>query len=247
MPEDTPDGVSIIEIIVEDDATTTLVIDPGDNRQLARFHPGQFATIRLMEDSGWSAPHPFTLSGAPGDPLRVTIRSRGAFTSGTVPQLRPGDAIKCAGPYGVFCRDIAYRDDIVLIAGGMGITPFLSVLRHFAHTEAQNRIVLFWCNRTYAAAFAAAELEELARKLRLRIVHVLSRENNPDIYSDPAEPQVFFEKGHLDRAMLTRHMHASTASFYLCAPKDMRNNVLEELSACGIDPGCVETEEFDFG
>lgn len=241
------DEAIVVAIIDEDAETTTIVIDPASVEDLKVFHPGQFATLRILDDDGWSSPHPFTLSGAPHQGVRLTVRHRGGFTARGIPRLRPGDAIKCAGPYGVFCRDIASREDIVLIAGGMGITPFLSVLRHFARTGAGNRITLFWANRTFAGAFAADELADLTRTLNLRVVHVLSRETNPDFNSDPAYPAVAFEKGHVDSEMLQRHLpQAATSSFYLCAPAEMRRTVLAELQACGVDMSCVESEDFSF-
>lgn len=257
--DDTPDETSgathdipadeafVVAIIAEDAETTTIVIEPASAQRLKAFQPGQFATLRILDDDGWSVPHPFTLSGAPHQGVRLTVRHRGHFTSQGIPRLRPGDAIKCAGPYGVFCRDIAAKEDIVLIAGGMGITPFLSVLRHFARTGADNRITLFWANRNFAGAFAADELAGLTRALNLRVVHVLSRETNPDLNSDPAFPAVAFEKGHIDSDVVQRHVpHAATASFYLCAPAEMRRAVLAELQACGVDMSCVESEDCTF-
>ncbi|MFV0422918.1 FAD/NAD-binding family oxidoreductase [Oleidesulfovibrio sp.] len=236
----------IVDTVVENGDTTTIFFKPEDSERFKAFRPGQFATIRVMTDEGWSDPHPFTISGAPGDTLRMTIKRKGHFTDKVVPHLKAGIPIQCAGPYGAFCRDIEGQEQIVFVAGGVGITPFLSVLRHFRNTAATNNIVLFWCNRTYANAFAAAELEEMAKELKLTVVHILSREHKPDLYEEEEKPQIRFEKGHFSREMLERHIKSTTASFYLCGPGPMQEHVLEEMAAYGIAPESVAKELFVF-
>ncbi|MBZ2171184.1 FAD/NAD-binding family oxidoreductase [Nitratidesulfovibrio sp. SRB-5] len=236
----------ILRTVREDDNTTSVYIDTGDDERFRTFRPGQFATLRVMEEDGWSDAHPFTIAAAPGETVRLTIRGKGRFTSELVPGLRDGDEVHCAGPYGVFCRDIERQEQIVLIAGGVGITPFLSVLRSFDQAGAANRVVLFWSNKTYGDAFAAEELEAMTRRLDLTVVHVLTRETNPHHYADQKLPAVFFEKGHISRDMLARHVQSATASFYLCGPGPMQQHVLDELRAFGVDTGGVETEQFVF-
>ena len=234
----------VLRTVRESDTTTSIILDPADDERFSAFRPGQFATLRILDENGWSKPHPFTISGAPGDNLRMTIKGHGEFTARQIPALQEGDEVECAGPFGVFCHDIADKEEIVMIAGGVGITPFLSVLRHFARTAATNNVVLFWCNKTYADAFAAQELEDLTTTLRLHLVHVLSREVNPDMYAEADRPNVHFEKGHFSRDMLAAHIHSTTASFYLCGPSAMQQHVLAELRAYGIDDSAVETEAF---
>lgn len=236
-------SAKVVKTVKENADTTTVVIDVEDER-FSSFAPGQFATLRVMEDGTWSKPHPFTISGAPGDSLQMTIKGNGRFTSEVIPSLDSGAQVQCAGPYGMFCKDIALKEEIVLIAGGVGITPFLSVLRHFAKTGAGNTCTLFWCNKTFADAFAASELEELANKITLRIVHVLSRESNPDLYYEEDKPHIRFERGHFSREILQRHIVSPSASFYLCGPTAMQETVLDELSAYGIARDTVEKEQF---
>ncbi|UZP68884.1 FAD/NAD-binding family oxidoreductase [Desulfovibrio mangrovi] len=233
----------VLKTIKENETTTTVIMDVEDER-FSSFRPGQFATIRIMENGEWSKPHPFTISGAPGDKLQMTIKRNGHFTSELIPALNDASQIQCAGPYGIFCKDIALKEEIVMVAGGVGITPFLSVLRHFKKTGAKNTCTLFWCNKTFADAFAASELEEMAESLKLTVIHVLSRETNPDMYYEEERPQIKFEKGHFSRDMLARHIHSTTASFYLCGPSGMQQTVVEELAAYGIAPDTVEKEAF---
>jgi predicted ferric reductase len=236
----------IVDTVRENDDTTSIFFRPEDDERFKAFRPGQFASIRVMTEEGWSEPHPFTISGAPGDTLRMTIKRNGRFTGEIIPALKAGVPIQCAGPFGAFCRDLEGEEQIVFVAGGVGITPFLSVLRHFRNTDAANSIVLFWCNKTYADAFAAQELEEIADTIDLTVVHVLSREHKPDLYEEEDKPRIRFEKGHFSRHMLERHIRSTTASFYLCGPGPMQEHVLDEMTAYGIDPAGVNKEQFVF-
>ncbi|MGE4297747.1 MAG: FAD/NAD-binding family oxidoreductase [Desulfovibrionaceae bacterium] len=227
-----------------EDVTSVFIEAPRDARgKMLERRPGQFATIRVKTGDAWSAPHPFTISCDPDqDQVQFTIKKAGRFTSG-LRDLKPGAEIMCQGPFGVFCKDIDTRENIVMIAGGVGITPFLSVLRFFRKNKTHNRVLLFWSNKTVADAFARDELREMTRELDLTVVHVISREEPP---TDSGGERIFFEKGRFDRNMLERHGAAPSASFYLCGPPAMQDAVLETLNSCGIDAGNVQREAFKF-
>ncbi|MBF0481460.1 MAG: FAD/NAD-binding family oxidoreductase [Desulfovibrionaceae bacterium] len=243
MPDAAPEG-KVLAVIKETDQTNSLVVDLP-NRSFLERKPGQYATIRIKRADGWSEPHPFTISCPPaeGSLLRFTIKKAGGFTS-AVPDFPPGAPVRCAGPFGAFCKDIETHNEIVMIAGGVGITPFLSVLRHFRDIKAQNRIQLFWCNKTLGDAFSLNELAGMTRELSLRVVHVLSREKNAANRHDPSLPAVTYESGRLARNTLLKYGVTPGAAYYLCGPGAMQDTVLAELAGCGVDPGKVEREKF---
>ncbi len=245
MPDAPPPNWKVVQAVSENQDTTSLILANGDAAKFAGRKPGQFTTIRVMnEDGTWSEPHPFTISCAPEDPnLRVTIKQSGTFTS-KIPEIKPGTQIQCAGPFGAFCRDIDSQEDIVMIAGGVGITPFLSVLRHFRNIKATNTVTLIWCNKTHEDAFCCQELAETAAEINLTIIHVLSRE--PDVSALPQAPHVSYASGRFTREIIEQHHISPAASFYLCGPPAMQDTVLAELKSCGIDPGRVEKEKFSF-
>lgn len=244
-------GLAVVKVDTENHDTTSIYFSGPDMVRFKNREAGQFASIRLFRDGAWTDPHPFTLSCAPeDDTLRMTIKKSGAFTS-AIPDIEPGTPIQCAGPFGQFCHGIELNQEIVMIAGGVGITPFLSVLRHFRDIGADNDMVLFWANKTPQDAFAAAELEECTRSLRLHVVHVFSRVAETDraaapLFADGRPGRVSFEYGHLRQDILARHIKTATAAFYLCGPPPMQQTVLDELSKCGVDPGSVRKEAFVF-
>jgi len=245
------DALKIVKVEKENDDTTSIYFSGPDMERFKNRKAGQFASIRIFQNGEWSAPHPFTLSCAPGDDtLRMTIKRSGAFTS-TIPDIQPGTPIQCTGPYGQFCKDIGTSKEVVMIAGGVGITPFLSVLRHFKESAADNEITLFWANKTPGDAFAAKELIELTKSLKLNVVHVFSRvdpaEQQPaPNFQDDRPGKVSHEYGRLNQTILMRHITSLTASFYLCGPPPMQQAVLDELSQCGVGPERVDKEAFVF-
>jgi predicted ferric reductase len=224
---------------------TSLYLE-GEDERLAKRRAGQWASIRVLREDGWSEPHPFTISCAPGDEiLRFTIKKVGAFTS-SIPELQPGTAVKVEGPFGVFCRDIEKRSEIAMIAGGIGITPFLSVVRRLRTIRAKNSITLFWSNKTIADLFAVDELKETTRDLDLKIICTISREKEVEKYFQAEYPRFLFLPGHITREVLTGHLRFAGASFYLCGPPRMQESILKELEASGVDPNSVDREQFTY-
>lgn len=212
-------------------------------RDLAGRRPGQFAMLRIPRGRGLSEPHPFTISGEPAEKeLRFTIKEAGRFTR-EIHALEPGAEVRCEGPCGVFCSRAEDRASLALIAGGVGITPFLSLLRHFEATGRAVPTVLIWANKTSRDIFGREELEGMTRNMPLRVVHVLSRDKEAPGLQEPGNG-VSFEHGRVTAEVLSRHMSADQ-SFYLCGPPAMQAFVLGEIKkAFGLRAGRVSRELF---
>lgn len=235
----------VIKVVPENHNTNSLYLEGSDNRFTER-RAGQYASLRVMRDGSWSEPHPFTISGAPEDPyLRFTIKKEGAFTS-SIPELSPGSPVKCMGPLGAFCKDIDSKPSIVMVAGGVGITPFLSVLRHFRNIAASNRVLLFWANKTIDDVFCGDEVGQMSRELDLDVVHCLSRDEDVTRHNRQEYPKVIFEAGRLSADILKKYGVVPGASCYLCGPPLMMESALSDFEMLGISPDRVEREKFSW-
>ncbi len=233
----------VVRVAGENHDVNSLFLE-GRDEKLAARKAGQFVAIRVPAADGWSEPHPFTISAAPEDEhLRLTIKKEGAFTA-AIPALTPGTPVKVMGPLGVFCQGIDDRPEIVMLAGGVGITPFLSVLRHFRNCGVKNRILLFWSNKTIADVFCGEELAAMTGELPLNVVHCLSREEDVAGYGDARLPGVKYEKGRLSAEILKKHGVTANAACYVCGPPPMMDTALKELESLGVDPAQVEQERF---
>ena len=234
---------NVVKVVPENHDTHSLYLE-GSDEKFARRKAGQFASLSIMSPDGCSDPHPFSIAGAPEDPvLRLTIKKAGKFTS-AIPDLKTGTPVKCMGPIGLFCKDIDNKPKIVMMAGGVGVTPFLSVLRHFRNIKAGNIVTLFWVNKTMEDVFATDEIQEMTRGLTLRVVYCLSRADDVEGYYRQEYPGVFYEKGRLSGQILKRHGATKDASFYLCGPPPMMESALTEVGSLNVDQSAVEKESF---
>lgn len=234
----------VMDVVKETGDTSTLVLErPEGAGAFGRRRAGQFAIIRVHDGKKWSEPHPFTISAPPhSDKLHFTIKAAGKFTS-TVPSLTPGTKVLCEGPYGIFSIDFQNEREVVMISGGVGITPFLSSIRHAVKISAETRIVLFCCNKTYDDIIAREELNEAAEHLQMSVVHVLS--NAPKGEITAACSGVTYERGHLTAAIISRYAFSAEASFYMCGPPPMQTAVLKALKeALGVPSWRVRREMF---
>jgi NAD(P)H-flavin reductase len=234
---------TLIKSVQETYDIVTLYLE-GDDAKFAERKAGQFVSVSLPSQEGWSAPHPFTISSAPEDKiLSITVKKSGSFT-GALHELPPGSKLRCLGPLGKFCRDIDSQPAIVMIGGGIGITPFLSVLRHFRNISSVNKITLIWINKTRADVFAQNEIAELSKLLNLTIIHCLSREADVQDFFQAQFPNILYEKGHLSLDILKKYKVEKNAAFYLCGPPPMMDSALAGLAGLQIFQSSIEREMF---
>lgn len=240
-----PNIWKVVKVVSENHDINSVYLE-GTDEKFAGRKAGQFVSVMIMSPEGWSEPHPFTISGAPEEAiLRLTIKKEGRFTS-AIPDLKPGTPVKCMGPLGIFCEDIDIKPVIIMMAGGVGITPFLSVLRHFRNIKAGNKVTLFWANKTIEDVFSSEEIGEMTHELNLTVVHCLSREDNVQSYFQQLHPRVFYEKGRLSGDILKRHGVDKDAGFYLCGPPPMMEAALKELDSLNVDLSAVKREKFSY-
>jgi len=235
----------VVKVVPENNDINSLYLE-GSDEKFTHRKAGQFASLMIMRPDGWSEAHSFSISCAPEDPLlHLTIKKVGAFTS-AIPDLQSGTPVKCIGPLGVFCRDIELNPVIVMIAGGVGIAPFLSVLRHFRNIKAGNKVTLFWVNKTIDDAFSSDEIGGMTRDINLTAVYCLSREDDAQRYLQQRYPRVLYENGRLSGDIMKRRGVTEDAAYYLCGPSPMMEATLKELGSINVDQSAVQQEKFSW-
>ena len=225
----------------ENESVSTLVLRPLRHRHRGlRFDPGQFAWLRLDRPLAPAEEHPFTIASGAHRPreLEFTIRDAGDFT-GLVSRLRPGRRVYIDGPHGSFTVDARSADGLVLVAGGVGITPMMSMLRTLAHRrDPRPHLLLVGARRAEDLLFRE-ELASLTHRLRLSVVEVLS---------DPP-PGWRGRTGRVDLRLLDellpRQVHTGRCDVYICGPPAMVEGVTEALHRLGVPESHVHTEQFD--
>lgn len=206
-----------------------------------RYLPGQFHFLRLYRGDRYDGEeHPFTIVSSPTESgrLRSTIKESGDFTA-TIGGTKPGARVGVQGPFGRFSYLLhPQQTDLVFIAGGIGITPLMSMLRHMKDTAADADVLLLYGNRTEEDIAFRDELERISGQARprLRVVHILSQ----------AGEGWQGEAGYVDRSALLRHCGADLQSkrFYACGPPLMMRLVTQALRELGVSPRRIHSERF---
>jgi predicted ferric reductase len=222
-------------VVPEAGRSTTLELRARDHHGHG-FEPGQFAWLRLADDTTRFAEHPFSYTSSAEDPslIAFTVRAYEGF-SARVAQLPVGTRFLVHGPHGGF-RVRARARGVLLIAYGIGITPMMSILRTAADRGDTRRFAVVYSNRRVEDITFGEELERLRERLALRVVHVLSQP--PDDWPE--------ERGRITAAVLQRTLPPDLArwDFFLCgagAPVDSGTAALAEI---GVPPERVHAERF---
>jgi predicted ferric reductase len=216
--------------------TTTLVLSPPAGHQF-RFEPGQFAWFSFGRSPFALTKHPFSFSGsAEQDEAEIAVKALGDFTS-TVSDLEPGIPVYVDGPHGVFSIDQSEGPGFGLIAGGVGIAGLISMVRTMVDREDVRPVVLVYANRDWEGVAFREELDQLAQRMSLTVVHVLS---------DPP-PDWTGEAGYVTSDLLSRCLPSNYRrfQFFICGPEPMMDAAESALLDLGVPGERVHTERFD--
>lgn len=216
--------------------TVTLDAPPG---QPLRFLPGQFQFLRFIDSDLPAEEHPFTIASSPtvAERINVTIKSCGDFTD-LIDRIRSGDRATVRGPFGRFSHDIYSNEShLVFVAGGVGITPLMSMLRAMRDRREARRVTLVYASRTLDDVLFTPELiaMESAGNPVLDVIYVLS---------DPP-PWWTGEAGRVDVQRLAAWCGGLEGkSFYLCCPPSMNVALVRGLRRRGVSATRIHCDHF---
>jgi len=228
----------VTEVRKERGDTCTLVMQPVGHPGF-RFSPGQFAWLTL-----WGSPfkvtgHPFSFSSSAasaGGRVEMSIRNLGDFT-GNIPKVPVGKRVYLDGPYGAFT--IGNPADVhVLIAGGIGVTPMMSMIRTLADRGDRRPVILFYGSKDWESIIFREDLEALRGRLDLTVVHVL--ENPPTGWTG--------ERGFITAELFNSHLPPPYADheYFICGPDVMMDAIEKALKGLGVPLSRYHSERYSF-
>jgi 3-ketosteroid 9alpha-monooxygenase subunit B len=230
MPEGDNPRLIVREIVRETDDACSIVLEPPPGADFS-YRPGQFLTLRLPTGSGLVG-RCYSLCSSPhvDGELRIAVKRvrEGLGSNWINDTLAVGDEIECLPPSGVFVPK-SFEDDLLLFAGGSGITPVLSILKS-ALAVGSKHIVLVYANQHENAVIFANKLRELgeANPERLHVLHWLES-----------------VQGLPTRALLRAFIAPySSYTAFLCGPSPFMETVTHALRDCGIPPTRIHIERF---
>ncbi len=202
----------------------TEVMLSADAKKL-KYLAGQFSFFTFPSLSK-KEQHPFTISSHPyEDQLRVTIKGLGDYTSDLYSKIKKGDKALVEGPFGHFSSKYFKQLNQVWIAGGIGITPFLSLAKDMY----PNNVKLFWCVNSEEEAVYAEELNRIA-----------SENRNLEVVIWPSDKRSYLTFNDL-------HLSDEKRNAYLiCGPQALKDSFYEQLKIHGVDENHIHEEEFAF-
>ncbi|HZD81565.1 MAG TPA: Rieske 2Fe-2S domain-containing protein [Nitrososphaeraceae archaeon] len=237
-------------------------IEADDDRQKNSFFDytaGQYAFFDIggvNNDSKGPIRH-FTISSSPTeDFIMITTRIRDSPYKKRLASLEKGTIVKVRGPQGKFVLHEDYSKPAVLLSGGIGVTPFRSMIKYATDKQLPIKIVMFDSNRNQENTLFKKEFDEYVNINRnLKIVYTITEEEEEEkqgaqdtISSAPTRQQWTGERGRIDKDMLTKHLtddEIRNSIFYTCGPpgmiKAMQDIIQNDLR---IPKDRIKVEEF---
>jgi predicted ferric reductase len=208
--------------------STTAEVRLRPLRGRLQFEPGQFVVLAFGGADGWQW-HPFSVSGASGDDeLVATVKASGDYTGAIVEKLQPGVPARVVGPFG----DFDYRDggyDQVWIAGGIGVTPFISWIRSL-NGSLDRDVDFYYSVRQRDDAVYLDEIEEAARRYPTLRPHLVLSDSDGLLTADE---------------VISAVRPTVTPSIYMCGPPAMAKALSRGFRQFGVEPGDIRWEQFD--
>jgi predicted ferric reductase len=228
----------VSEVRKERGDTWTLMMEP-DGHAGFRFRPGQFGWLTVYGSPFKITAHPFSFSSSAevtDGRVAMSIRKLGDFTN-DIDQVPVGRRVYIDGPYGAFT--IGHPADMhVLIAGGVGITPMMSMLHTLAERGDKRPVILLYGSKEWDDITFREELEALEARLDLRVIHVL--ENPPDGWSG--------ERGFINAEVLERHLPPPYIEheYFICGPGVMMDAIEKALGELKVPMSKYHSERYSF-
>ena len=213
-----PEGSGVVSIEVAGQHLTELEAEPG-----------QFFRWRFLTPDTWRTAHPFSLSAPPTDNrMRLTVKALGHGSS-HLQDVAVGTWILAEGPYGAMTASRRTRRDVLLIAGGVGITPMRALFETLPVSPGQDLTLLYRARGPENLLFRH-ELDQIARRRGARVHYVVG--SDADCLSASALRRLI--------------PHLTRRDVYLCGPPRMADAVRNSLREAGLPAECLHEERFAF-
>lgn len=205
------------------------------------YRAGQTIHVTLTSPQGTEMVHTFSLVSAPEDTnLAIATRIRDSEYKKALKDLHEGAEVLIDGPYGSF---FLHQDDsrpAVFLVGGIGVTPFMSMIRDARASKLPHSIYLFYSNKSVKDAPFFEELNSYAQEDNATFTFIPTMtdiENSTETWNG--------ERGYIDWNMVTKHIsEPENAVYYMAGPKGMVNAMRTLLTEHDISEDSIRSEEF---
>jgi ferredoxin-NADP reductase len=228
-------AATVTSVTRETAAVGTLELDPPD---WPGHRAGQHLDVRLTAEDGYTAERSYSIASAPGEPVAITVErlEDGEVSPYLTEELRAGDELELRGPIGgYFVWEPDDASPLTLLAGGSGVVPLRSILRHRSRTGTAVPARLLYSVRTLPDVIYRAELDQCHDGAE--VTYTLTRSQPPGWTG---------HTGRVDAALLAEVAWSATASplAFICGPTSFVETAAAGLVGLGYPPERVKTERF---
>lgn len=236
----------VTKIVNESASVRSFHLQPDDGVGIIPHQAGQHLPVRLIVP-GNDKPiiRTYTLSVAPSDAAyRISVKRDGLVSQHLHDHMGLGDRIEAHAPAGAFTIDARQKRPAVLLAGGIGITPILAMLRHVIYEGLRTRGIrlttLFYAAHSKKDRAFDKEIAELvdAAMGAVRVVRVLGDTEGAEQGRD------YDAAGRIDMALLSRHLPLADYDFYVCGPSMFTQALYDGLRGYNVADNRIHTEAF---
>lgn len=230
----------VLERRVESAVITSFVLEPADGEPVPVYRPGQYLVFRFDID-GQSVLRNYSLSGDPDHPgrLRISVKHEKAPAGQGVPdgqgssflhlRVQEGDILSAAGPMGDFVLDEDSERPVVLMSGGVGLTPMLAMLHRLVGRSQRRVHFIHACENGAVHAFGDEVLELASRRHGVQAYFCY---RNPD--ADDVQRARQHVSGLITREQLQSWLPLDDYEFYLCGPSGFMQANYRLLRSLGV-------------
>lgn len=236
--------------VKESDVISSFYLVPRDGGPLAGFEPGQYVSVKLeIPGEEYTQIRQYSLSDAPGKPYyRISVkreeghpdRPAGKVSVYLHRQVKEGDILRLSAPGGAFTLNREDPRPVVLISGGVGITPMMSMLNTLADTDPQRPVIFIHTAVNGNMHAMREEVKSLLPKLpHLSVYFCYTRPTDSD-----KTARVHHHEGYLNLPWMKTVIPTTDAQFYFCGPVSLMKTVYRALKTWGIPAADMHYEFF---
>ncbi|MEX3314182.1 2Fe-2S iron-sulfur cluster-binding protein [Sulfitobacter sp. PS-8MA] len=236
---------AVVDKVIESEIITSFYLAPRDGQALWEFQPGQYLTLRVPGPDG-PVLKTYSLSNAPSETrhYRITVKREAGINGAPEglgscwlhDRVAPGDSIEVAAPRGSFVLDETSPRPVLLLSGGVGLTPMVAMLQRLAETE-REVYFLHACENGRVHALRDEVLALVSDRIHARF-----------IYRSPSDADrsaaLFDAEGVIDKTFLRQHLPIGDYEAYICGPTPFMAAMYQLLQELGVAEDRIAYEFF---
>ncbi|WP_342555426.1 NO-inducible flavohemoprotein [Paenibacillus sp. FSL R7-0652] len=247
------DGFRLFQVakkVQESEVITSFYLLPEDGKSISSYQPGQYISIRMqVPGQQFTQIRQYTLSDAPGKPYyRISVkresgapdRPDGVISNYLHDHITEGSLVELSAPAGDFTLDMEDQRPIVLVSGGVGLTPMISMLNALTESGDQRPVTFLHASPNGQAHAFRDHVNRLAQEHTHLMVHFC--------YTAPSDADLqnefVYRQGYMDAAWLRQVIQEPDANYYLCGSAAFMRSVYAELLSIGAASDRIHYEFF---